>query len=53
MLKQCESPVFLRKAQKGEHYLLVGTTFVVGLMDGEAVEFINSGRSQPKWLELR
>jgi hypothetical protein len=53
VLKHCEVPVVLRKAPEGEHYLFVGTTFVVGLMDGEAVEFINSGRSKPEWYELR
>jgi hypothetical protein len=53
VLKHCKVPVILRKAPGGEHYLFVGTTFVVGLMDGEAVEFINSGRSKPEWYELR
>jgi hypothetical protein len=53
VLKHCEIPVVLRKAPEGEHYLFVGTTFVVGLMNGEAVEFINSGRSKPEWYELR
>jgi hypothetical protein len=53
VLMDCDIPVVLRKAPEGEHYLFVGTTFVVGFMDGEAVEFINDGRSQPEWLELR
>jgi len=53
VLKHCEVPVVLRKAPEGEHYLFVCTTLVVGLMDGEAVEFINSGRSKPEWYELR
>jgi hypothetical protein len=53
VLKHCDVLVVLRKASEGEHYLFVGTTSVVGLMDGEAIEFTNSGRSKPEWFELR
>jgi len=44
MVHGCESPVILRKAGNGVHYVVVGTCHIAGLMNGEAVEYLKSGK---------
>ena len=53
VLNGCDVPVVLRKVLDENYYTFVGTTFVVGLMNGEAIEFINKGITEPQWFELR
>jgi hypothetical protein len=56
VLKDSNVPVILRcvTTTNGQSYFShVGTVLVVGLMDGEAVEFVKSGKSAPEMLELR
>ncbi|KAK5652305.1 hypothetical protein OQA88_10653 [Cercophora sp. LCS_1] len=56
VLKDCNVPVILRRVPttNGRSYFShVSTVFVVGLMDGEAVKFLESGKSAPETLELR
>jgi hypothetical protein len=53
VLNQRDVPVVLRKSPNENCYGFIGTIFVVGLMDGEAVEFTKDGQSQPQWFGLR
>jgi hypothetical protein len=53
VLKECDVPVVLRKVPEEDCYNLIGTTFIVGLMDGEAAEIIKRGAIEPQWFELR
>jgi len=53
VLSHCEVPVLLRKSPGTERYNLVGTSFIIGLMNGEAADFIKSGRTKPRWFELQ
>jgi len=53
VLNQRDVPVVLRKSPNENCYSFIGTIFVVGLMDGEAVEFTKDGQSQPQWFGLR
>jgi hypothetical protein len=54
VLKGCGVPVTLRNtsAASGNRFTLVGTCFVVSLMNGEAVKFIQQGKSTPEMLEI-
>jgi hypothetical protein len=60
ILQDCGVPVVLRRAsQQGqavgeanEQYTLVGTTYIVGLMNGEASEYVKSGDAVVKMIEL-
>lgn len=55
ILNRCTVPVILRRGVGMEDgtAMHVGTCFVAGLMNGEAVEFIRSGKSTPKWIILQ
>ena len=51
VLKGCDTPVVLRKVN--EHYVHVGTCFVLGLMDGEAAELLKTGRAKVQRFEIQ
>ena len=51
VLKGCDTPVVLRKVN--EHYVHVGTCFVLGLMDGEAAELLKIGRAKVQRFEIQ
>ncbi|KAJ8126186.1 hypothetical protein O1611_g7450 [Lasiodiplodia mahajangana] len=44
VLKGCEVPLILRKVNSDSHYELVGRSFVVGFMNGEAAQRITDVR---------
>jgi hypothetical protein len=50
VLKGCETPVVLRKVD--EHYVHVGTCFVLGLMEGESAEMLETGRTKIQRFEI-
>ncbi|KAH6873899.1 hypothetical protein B0T10DRAFT_233837 [Thelonectria olida] len=52
VLKGSCVPVVLRKAL-GKTHIVVGTAFVVGLMNGEAAKVANQDTSALQWFELR
>jgi hypothetical protein len=49
-LRDCRMPVILRKVDS--HYVLVGTCFVLGLMDGEAMQAAEHGTAQLQEIEI-
>jgi hypothetical protein len=51
ILKGCNVPVVLRKHE--DHYTLVGTCFVPGLMEGEAQVLLSSGRATVEEIQIR
>ncbi len=51
ILKDCGVPVILREVDS--HYLFVGTAFVLGLMGGEARNFVDGGLKVSEVLEIR
>jgi len=52
VLKECETPVLLRKHVDG-HFVFVGRAFIVGLMNGEAKDLVDGGKTMRYWYELR
>ncbi|CAM1509004.1 Fc.00g027430.m01.CDS01 [Cosmosporella sp. VM-42] len=53
VLNRGDVPVVLRKASEGDFFTLIGTAFVVGLMNGEAAKFGSDGTTGPNWFEIR
>jgi len=51
VLKGCGIPVVLRKVN--DHYVHVGTCFVLGLMEGEAAELLETGRAKVQRFEIQ
>jgi Heterokaryon incompatibility protein (HET) len=51
ILKGCPTPVILRKGPT--HYIHVGTCFVLGLMEGQAAEWLQVGRAKAQGFEVR
>lgn len=49
VLRGCTIPVLLRKV--GSYYVHVGACFVLGLMDGEAVEWVRAGKAHIQGFE--
>lgn len=49
-LRDCRMPVILRKVDS--HYVLVGTCFVLGLMDGAAMQPAEHGTAQLQEIEI-
>jgi hypothetical protein len=45
VLAGCSTPVLLRKTEN-DSYQLVGTCFILGLMDGEALELVDKGEAR-------
>ena len=50
VLKACSTPVVLREV--GGHYVHVGTCFVLGLMEGQAAELLQDGRTKIQQFEI-
>ena len=53
VVEHLDVPIVLRMTEEGDYFLFVGTASVVGLMDGEAVSFLESRRSRVELLEVR
>ena len=53
VLDHGDVPVVLRPSSDMSSFTLIGTALVVGLNNGEAVEYIRNGTSKPPWFELR
>ena len=53
MLHQCKVPVVLRKVPGRDYFELIGTSFVVGMMNGELAEFVNAPDAPRHRVELR
>lgn len=51
VVKGCTYPVILRKIE--DYHVHVGTCYVLGLMEGEAVEFLESGERQLQEFQIR
>ncbi|RTE83193.1 hypothetical protein BHE90_002270 [Fusarium euwallaceae] len=52
VLKGSDVPVLLRRTDL-DSYIVVGTTFVEGLMDGEAAELEQAGKGMGKWFQMQ
>jgi hypothetical protein len=50
IFKTFTRPVVIRKV--GDHYEIVGSCFVTGLMDGEAAEMVRSGRANTETIKI-
>ncbi|KAF4625433.1 hypothetical protein G7Y89_g12733 [Cudoniella acicularis] len=50
VLSDCSIPVLLRKVDS--HYIHVGACFVLGLMDGEAVQLVRSGKAKMEEFDI-
>jgi hypothetical protein len=53
LLKHCHVPVVLRDVESESYKIHIGTTFVVGMMNGELADFIKAEDTGRQWLELR
>lgn len=53
ILKDCDVPVVIRKVLEEDDYTFVGTSFVLGLMNGEAKGIVDSGSYMPRWFKLQ
>ena len=51
IVKGCGLPILLRRSAQGQTH--VGPCWVEGLMDGEAVDFLQDGRASLEWFEIR
>jgi hypothetical protein len=50
MISGCDYPVILRRQES--HYLLVGVCWILGLMDGEALEGVADGTAKVEEFEI-
>jgi len=48
----CEVPVLLRRNEEN-HFVLVGTAFVLGLMDGEAMQGVREVKAKVEMIKIR
>jgi hypothetical protein len=53
ILKHSNVPVVMRGVPYEHYYNLIGTSFVVGMMDGELADFVNGPNARPRWIEIR
>ena len=53
MLEHCAVPVLLRSVPNEQYFEVLGTSFVLGMMNGEMKSYINSEAGCPHWIELR
>lgn len=51
VVKDCGLPILLRRSADG--YSHVGPCWVEGFLDGEAIDFVQDGRSKIEWFEIR
>jgi len=51
IVQGCNVPVVLRRV--GDHYIHIGACYVAGLMDGEAIQWVQNGTSSPQEIEIR
>ncbi|KAI3324516.1 hypothetical protein HD806DRAFT_492845 [Xylariaceae sp. AK1471] len=51
VVKDCGLPILLRRSADG--YSHVGPCWVEGLLGGEAIDFVQDGRSSLEWFEIR
>lgn len=53
LLKYCDLPIVMRPARGGAWYTFVGTSYVVGMMNGEMADFVNGPDANCRWFEFR
>lgn len=53
MLSECEVPVIMHRDAEQAYHSLIGTTFVIGMMNGELRDLVNAGETERTWLEIR
>jgi Heterokaryon incompatibility protein (HET) len=51
IVQGCNVPVVLRRV--GDHYIHIGACYVAGLMDGEAIQWVQNGTSSPQEIKIR
>jgi hypothetical protein len=52
VLKGCSYPLVLRKVDNQDYYFHVGTCYALGLMEGEAAEFLRTGHRNVQKFEI-
>jgi hypothetical protein len=49
----CEVPILLRRNKDNDAFVLVGTCFILGLMDGEAMQRVREEEAKVDVLKIR